>query len=119
MSNGQLDVAIAVITERLVFFQSGSIGTLGEPARALFSPGAQAYRVSHSETVYGMVLSGLALGLMPLMYTSTALDPALVALPLKKPRIERQVALVFRPGPQRNVVVQNLIIYFQNHLGDE
>ncbi|WP_077003426.1 LysR family transcriptional regulator [Variovorax sp. KK3] len=103
----------AIGGERLVLFESGSMPALGNPARAQFAQGAEPYRVSYSETLYALVRGGLALGLMPRLYTGSLRDPDLVVLPLSKPRIERRVALVYLPGPMRNVVAQELIAFLR------
>jgi DNA-binding transcriptional LysR family regulator len=99
----------ALGSERLVLFESGSMPALGDPARAQFAQGAEPYRVSYSETLYALVRSGHALGLMPKLYTSTLRDEELVVLALQKPHIERRVVLVYLPGPMRNVLAQELI----------
>lgn len=106
----------AIGGERLVLFESGSMPALGDPARAQFAQGAEPYRVSYAETLYALVRGGLALGLMPRLYTGTLRDPDLVVLPLAKPRIERRVALVYLPGPMRNVVAQELIAFLRRRL---
>jgi LysR family hydrogen peroxide-inducible transcriptional activator len=106
----------AIGDQRLVLFESGSMPALGNPARAQFAQGAEPYRVSYSETLYALVRGGLALGLMPRLYTGALRDPELVVLPLAKPRIERRVALVYLPGPMRNVVAQELIAFLRRRL---
>ncbi|MFS2205881.1 LysR family transcriptional regulator [Variovorax sp. Varisp36] len=106
----------AIGSERLVLFESGSMPALGNPARAQFAQGAQPYRVSYSETLYALVRSGQALGLMPRLYTSSLRDPELAVVPLLKPRIERRVVLAYLPGPMRNVVAQELIAFLRERL---
>jgi len=107
----------AIGPERLVLFESGSMPALGDPARAQFGQDAQApYRVRYSETLYALVRSGLALGLMPRLYTASLRDPELVVLPLQQPRIERRVVLVYRPGPMRNVAAQAFIDFLHERL---
>lgn len=106
----------AIGNERLVLFESGSMPALGNPARAQFAQGAEPYRVSYSETLYALVRSGQALGLMPRLYTSSLRDPELVVVPLLKPRIERRVVLAYLPGPMRNVVAQELIAFLRERL---
>jgi LysR family hydrogen peroxide-inducible transcriptional activator len=106
----------AIGNERMVLFESGSMPALGNPARAQFAQGAQPYRVSYSETLYALVRGGLALGLMPRLYTSSLRDPELVVLSLQKPLIERRVVLVYLPGPMRNVVAQELIAFLRQRL---
>ena len=106
----------AIGKERLVLFESGSMPALGNPARAQFAQGAEPYRVSYSETLYALVRSGQALGLMPRLYTSSLRDPELVVVPLLKPRIERRVVLAYLPGPMRNVAAQELIAFLRDRL---
>jgi DNA-binding transcriptional LysR family regulator len=106
----------AIGKERLVLFESGSMPALGNPARAQFAQGAEPYRVSYSETLYALVRSGQALGLMPRLYTSSLRDPELVVVPLLKPRVERRVVLAYLPGPMRNVVAQELIAFLRDRL---
>ncbi len=106
----------AIGSERLVLFESGSMPALGDPARAQFAQGAQPYRVSYSETLYALVRSGQALGLMPQLYTSSLRDPELAVVPLSAPRIERRVVLAYLPGPMRNVAAQELIGFLRERL---
>lgn len=107
----------AIGHERLVLFESGSMPALGEPARAQFSQGAQApYHVRYSETLYALVRGGMALGLMPQLYTASLHDPELTVLPLQDPRIERRVVLVYRPGPMRNAAAKGFIDFLCEYL---
>lgn len=106
----------AIGKERLVLFERGSMPALGNPARAQFAQGPEPYRVSYSETLYALVRSGQALGLMPRLYTSSLRDPELVVVPLLKPRVERRVVLAYLPGPMRNVVAQELIAFLRERL---
>ncbi len=107
----------AIGDERLVMFESGSMPALGIPARAQFAQGAEPYRVSYSETLYALVRSGQALGLMPQLYTSSLRDdPELAVVPLTQPRIERRVVLAYLPGPMRNVAAQELIAWLRERL---
>lgn len=107
----------AIGQERLVLFESGSMPALGEPARAQFSQGAQApYHVRYSETLYALVRGGMALGLMPQLYTTSLHDPELAVLALQDPRIERRVVLVYRPGPMRNAAAKDFIDFLREHL---
>jgi len=106
----------AIGGERLVLFESGSMPALGDPARAQFAQGSEPYRVSYSETLYALVRGGLALGLMPRLYTSSLRDDELVVLPLSRPDIERRIVLVYLPGPMRNVASQALIAHLRQAL---
>lgn len=102
--------------ERLALFESGSMPALGESALAQFAQGVGPYRVRYAETLYALVRGGLALGLMPRLYTALLRDAGLVVLPLTQPLIERRVVLVYRPGPMRNVAVKELIAFMQQRL---
>lgn len=107
----------AIGQERLVLFESGSMPALGEPARAQFSQSAQEpYHVRYSETLYALVRGGMALGLMPRLYTASLHDPELTVLALQDPRIERRVVLVYRPGPMRNAAARHFIDFLCGHL---
>ena len=106
----------AIGRERLVLFESGSMPALGNPARAQFEQDPEPLRVSYSETLYALVRSGQALGLMPRLYTALLRDPELVVLPLSKPRVERRVVLAYLPGPMRNVAAQELIAFLRERL---
>jgi LysR family hydrogen peroxide-inducible transcriptional activator len=102
--------------EQLVLFESGSMPALGESARAQFAQGAEPYRVRYAETLYALVRGGLAVGLMPQLYTTQLRDPDLIVLPLTKPLIARRVVLIYRPGPVRNIVVKDMIAFMQSRL---
>ncbi|WP_252374235.1 LysR family transcriptional regulator [Hydrogenophaga sp. 2FB] len=103
--------------ERLVLFESGSMPAIGEPARAQFGQGTQApYHVQYSETLYALVRGGMALGLMPQLYTTSLHDPELTVLALQEPRIERRVVLVYRQGPIRNAAARDFIEFLREHL---
>lgn len=102
--------------ERLALFESGSMPALGESARAQFAQHAEPYRVSYAETLYALVRGGMALGLMPRLYTAALRDPDLAVLPLVTPHIERRVVLVYQPGPMRSEVVQALRAFLHKRL---
>lgn len=102
--------------ERLALFESGSMPALGASARAQFAQDVEPYRVRYAETLYALVKGGMALGLMPRLYTASLRDPDLVVLPLIKPQVERRVVLVHQPGPKRSEVVQALQAFLQQRL---
>ncbi|GAC1389782.1 MAG: LysR family transcriptional regulator [Variovorax sp.] len=102
--------------EHLVLFESGSMRALGNRARAQFAHRIEPFRVSYAETLYALVRSGMALGLMPRLYTAELRDPDLVVLPLQEPRVERRLVLVYLPGPMRNVVAQEMIAFLGRRL---
>jgi LysR family hydrogen peroxide-inducible transcriptional activator len=105
--------------ERLVLFASGSVSELAGPASAQFARiEREPLRVLHSETLYGCVRGGLALGLMPRLYTTHLSDPALVVRALVRPVIERRVALLQRPGPQRSEAAERFAQHLRERLSD-
>lgn len=95
---------------QLVTFAAGSMPALGDMARAQFSRGgAEPLRVNHLETLYSMVRTGLALGLMPRLYTASLKDPALAVIRLQRPSMHRTVSLVYRGGARRNLQIGQFI----------
>lgn len=105
--------------ERLVLFASGSVSELAGPASAQFARiEREPLRVQHSETLYGCVRGGLALGLMPRLYTTHLNDRALVVRPLVRPAIARRVALLQRPGPQRSEAAERFAQHLRERLSD-
>lgn len=82
----------------IVHFTGGSIGKLA--AAALHDNGlthSSRYRVDQVESLYGLVHSGLALGIMPRLYTHGAQQHGFTLVPLVRPTVTRKVMLVHRP----------------------
>lgn len=81
----------------IVHFPGGSIGELSRVAlRQNGLAPSPRYRVDQVDSLYGLVLSGLAVGIMPRLYTR-AFDTAEVALvPLIGPTVKRRLALLHR-----------------------
>lgn len=110
----------AIAQAQLVLFSSGSMPALAGPASAQFGRIAHTpYRVDYAETLYAFVRGGLALGLMPRLYTSSLVGTDLVVLPLRRPVIQRRVALLHRPGRLRNAVAQAFIEHLRGQLADQ
>jgi len=107
----------ALGSERLAFFESGSMPALGGPARAQFGEGGpQPLRVRYAETLHALVRSRLALGLMPRLYTVALHDPELHVVPLRQPKIERRVVLLRRPEPLRSAAARALAEFLGERL---
>lgn len=103
--------------ERLALFESGSMPALGGPARVQFGEGGpQPIRLRYAETLYALVRSRLAVGLMPRLYTVALRDPQLRVVPLGQPRIERRVVLLRRPEPLRSAAARRLVEYLGEQL---
>lgn len=112
--------------ERLVVFAAGSMPVLGDVVLAQFghagqgektgAPAEEPFRVHHLETLYSMVRSGLGVGLLPQLYTTTLHDPALAVIQLRRPRLHRTVSLLYRGGVTRNAQVGQFIAYLEAHL---
>ena len=79
----------------IAVFQRGSVSDLVSATIAahglILEP---AYRIEHTEPLYGLVRAGLALAILPRLYTETLYDPALVTRSLVKPRVARSIALM-------------------------
>lgn len=89
--------------ERLALFSRGStyelaLSTLRQQGVSL----AGADRLQYSESLYSVVRSGLAVGLISRLYTHALPYPDLRVLPLRSPAITRRIALLVRglPGPR-------------------
>ena len=83
--------------DEIIHFAGGSIGELSQTAlRQNGLAPSQRYRVNQVDSLYGLVRSGLALGIMPRLYTR-AFDTKEVALvPLTSPSVKRRLALLRR-----------------------
>lgn len=81
----------------IVHFAGGSIGELA--TAALHDSGlvpSLRYRVDQVESLYGLVGSGLAVGIIPRLYTQGSRSSEIVLIPLICPAIKRRVMLMHR-----------------------
>jgi DNA-binding transcriptional LysR family regulator len=88
----------ALAGEEVVHFAGGSIGELS--AAALQQNGVAPslrYSVDQVDSLYGLVLGGLAVGVMPRLYTRPLDTTRLRLVPLMRPTVRRRVKLLFRP----------------------
>ncbi|GAB3625746.1 LysR family transcriptional regulator [Pandoraea terrae] len=60
------------------------------------------YRMEYTEPLYALVRSGLAVAVLPRLYTLHLHDPALTALPLIAPTVTRTIALMSLDGGERS-----------------
>lgn len=83
----------------IAMFSKGNIqrlvGALVESQRLTLNT---RYQVDYIETLYGLVRSKLAVGILPQLYTTHLQDPALRVAQLQQPALTRTVALM--RGPQ-------------------
>jgi LysR family carnitine catabolism transcriptional activator len=88
----------ALVGQEIVHFAGGSIGDLA--SAALQQNGlvpSSRYRVDQVDSLYGLVLSGLAVGVMPRLYTRGSRDERLSLTPLERPTVRRRLKLLHRP----------------------
>ncbi len=81
----------------IIHFAGGSIGELA--TAALHDSGlvpSSRYRVDQVESLYGLVRSGLAVGIMPRLYTQGSRSREIQLIPLTRPAIKRRVMLMHR-----------------------
>lgn len=79
----------------VVHFTSGSIGEISAAAmRDNNIIHSRRYRVDHLESLFGLVESGLAAGVMPRLYVRGHGHYALAVVPLTQPSIRRKVVLL-------------------------
>lgn len=74
------------------------------------------YRMEYTEPLYALVRSGLALAILPRLYTLHLHDPALVALEVTAPRVTRTVALMSLEGKERGPQVSACREWIARHL---
>lgn len=74
------------------------------------------YRMEYTEPLYALVRSGLALAVLPKLYTLHLHDPALVALEVSGPRVTRTVALMSLDGKERGPQVSACHDWIVRHL---
>ncbi|MDE1146059.1 MAG: LysR family transcriptional regulator [Azospirillaceae bacterium] len=88
----------ALAGQEIVHFAGGSIGELTSAALQQndLAPSAR-YRVDQINSLYGLVLSGLAIGVMPWLYTRGFPEDRLRLIRLDGPTVRRQLRLLHRP----------------------
>lgn len=74
------------------------------------------YRMEYTEPLYALVRSGLALAILPKLYTLHLHDPELVALDVTAPRVTRTVALMSLDGKERGPQVSACRDWIVQHL---
>ena len=75
-----------------------------------------AYRMEYSEPLYALARNGLAIAVLPSLYTLHLHDPELVALRLDKPRVTRAIALISLLGEDRGPHVKAVWDYIAAHI---
>ncbi|MFJ3054558.1 LysR family transcriptional regulator [Herbaspirillum sp. NPDC087042] len=89
--------------EEIVMFTQGSVWEFA--SAALMQHGlasSRRYQVVHSESLYGVVRSGIAIGIMPSLYTSYLRDDSLHVAPLRQPTLKRKIVLMRRNEVSRS-----------------
>lgn len=83
--------------EEIVLFTQGSVWEFASVALQQhgLAP-SKLYQVIHSESLYGIVRAGIAIGIMPSLYTAYLLDKALHVAPLRSPTLKRKIVLMRR-----------------------
>lgn len=79
----------------LALFVRGNLSDLTE--RTALRAGVRlrvAYRVEHTEPLYGLVRAGLATAILSRLYAESLHDPGIKVLPLHQPLVSRQVCLL-------------------------
>ena len=64
-----------------------------------------AYRMEYIEPIYALVRQGMAVAVLPCLYTQNLREPSLKALPLHTPRVTRSIALITLEGLGRSAHV--------------
>lgn len=84
--------------QEIVHFAGGSIGELTSAALQQngLAPSSR-FRVDQVDSLYGLVRSGLAVGVMPRLYTRALGNDGLRLVPLIRPTVKRRIQLQHRP----------------------
>ncbi|MES2072318.1 MAG: LysR family transcriptional regulator [Pseudomonadota bacterium] len=89
--------------EEIVMFTTGSIWEFASAAlRQHELAPSKLYQVVHSESLYGIVRSGIAIGIMPSLYTTYLKDSSLHVAPLRSPTLKRKIILMRRNEVSRS-----------------
>ncbi|MBU9378569.1 LysR family transcriptional regulator [Burkholderia gladioli] len=83
------------------FVRGSVIDALARTGGAQKLPLELAYRMEYTEPLYALARNGLAVAILPSLYTLHLHDPELVALRLDKPRVTRAISLISLPGDDR------------------
>ncbi|MDE1180413.1 LysR family transcriptional regulator [Paraburkholderia sp.] len=74
------------------------------------------YRMEYTEPLYALARNGLAIAVLPSLYTMHLHDPELIALRLEKPRVTRSVALISLAGDDRGPHVRTCRDWITTHI---
>jgi LysR family transcriptional regulator, carnitine catabolism transcriptional activator len=74
------------------------------------------YRMEYTESLYAIVRNGLAVAVLPSLYTIHLHDPELIAIRLDKPRVTRSIALISLAGEDRGPHVRTCREWIAAHL---
>ena len=89
--------------EEVVMFTTGSIWELASAAlRQHELAPSKLYQVVYSESLYGIVRAGIAIGIMPSLYTAYLKDSSLHVAPLRSPTLKRKIILMRRNEVSRS-----------------
>jgi len=103
--------------QEIVVFTKGSIWEFA--SSALHQHGlnpTSLYQMVHSESLYGVVRAGIAVGIMPSLYTTFLNDEDLHVAPLRQPTCKRKIALMRRNEISRNHHVDDCFLALRTDL---
>lgn len=103
--------------QEIVVFTKGSIWEFA--SSALHQHGlnpSSLYQMVHSESLYGVVRAGIAVGIMPSLYTTFLNDIELHVAPLRQPTCKRKIALMRRNEISRNHHVDRCFLALKQDL---
>lgn len=74
------------------------------------------YRMEYTEPLYALARNGLAVAILPSLYTRHLHDPELIALSLTKPRVSRAISLISLAGDDRGPHVRTCRDWIVRHI---
>lgn len=103
--------------QEIVVFTKGSIWEFASSAlRQHGLHPSSLYQMVHSESLYGVVRAGIAVGVMPSLYTTFLNDDDLHVAPLRQPTCKRKIALMRRNEISRNHHVDHCFLALKQDL---
>jgi DNA-binding transcriptional LysR family regulator len=104
----------------IVLFTQGSIWEFASLAlRQHGLAPSRLYHVEYSESLYGIVRAGVAIGIMPSLYTTYLGDAALHVAPLRHPTLKRKLVLMRRNEVSRSMWTDHCFKELRDYLKAE
>ncbi len=107
----------ALVGRDLALFVRGNLSELtGRTAQRIGVRLTVAYRVEHTEPLYGLVRAGLATAILSRLYAESLHDAAIKVVPLDEPEVSRQVCLLRARRAARSPEIRHCFAFLKARL---